>query len=169
MKFGPTLFALALLFAAPAGQAQEQVIGADPAPEAPANVWATSCGSNTRGAPASCQLSQRAISSQTRRLLAGLTLRFPAGGEANLLVTTPIGAWLPAGITIDVDGGAKQMLPFDVCDRDGCYASMPVSAEMLSAMQAGQKFNIAIQNTQKQVATIPLSLAGFTAAYTSVK
>ena len=86
-----------------------------------------------------------------------------------MLLTTPLGVSLSTGISFDIDGAGKQSLPFDVCDRNGCYASTPLSAELLSAMQAGQKLNISLQNIQKQVATIPLSLAGFTAAYNSVK
>jgi invasion protein IalB len=168
MHFRRYLLALAIAFAVlPLSQAQEQVICADPPPS---NPWATNCSSKSRAGAADCQLSQRAVSAQTRRLLAALTLRFPPdGAAANMLVTIPVGISLAAGVTIDVDGSAKQTLPVDACDRNGCYASMPVSADLLTAMQAGQKFNIAVQNTQKQVATIPLSLTGFTAAYNSVK
>ena len=167
MTIRRTLFALGFLIAGcSVPQAQEQVIGGDPAP---ANAWATSCGSAARAAPATCQLSQRAISSQNRRLLAAVTLRFPAGGDPGLVITAPVGVSLRAGVTFDVDGGAKQTLPYEVCDRDGCYASVPLSAELLNALQAGQKLNIAVENPQKQVATIPLSLAGFTAAYNSVR
>lgn len=163
---------LFLLAGSSLSHGQEQVIGGDDAqavPAAPANVWATFCSSSTRGAAASCQLVQRAISAQTRRPIAALTLRFPAGGAANLLISAPVGVSLAQGVSFDVDGNGKQSLPFDICDPSSCYASTPLSAALLSAMQAGQKFNITVANEQKKTMTIPFSLAGFTASYNSVK
>jgi len=51
------------------------------------------------------------------------------------------------------------------CDRNGCYAEVALAAEQLAALRAGQKLNVAFQNMNKQVITLPMSLVGFTAAF----
>ena len=78
---------------------------------------------------------------------------------------TPSTPAATGGIGFDIDGASAQKLELQTCDRGGCYASGPLTAEVLSAMQNGQKLNIVFQNMQKQPITLPMSLIGFTAAY----
>ena len=99
-----------------------------------------------------------------------MTIQVAAGGgKPELIANTPLGLFIPGGVSIDVDGAATQKLDIETCDRDGCYASIPVSDGILSAMLKGKKFNMSFQSMNKQTVTLPMPLTGFATAYQKVK
>jgi invasion protein IalB len=86
-----------------------------------------------------------------------------------MMIQTPLGPFLPGGISIDVDNANTLKLDYQTCDAKGCYAGAPVSDEMLQSMFRGQKLNLTVQALNKQPIKIPLDLTGFTAAYRKVQ
>jgi invasion protein IalB len=180
MNFTRFLVATALvcgLGAMPA-LAQETVLGgagdnAAPAataaaPAAPTVAWATRCVSDSRTAPVDCSLVQRLVTPQGEQV-GGATIRMDATGKPNVLANLPLGLAIPAGVTMDVDGAQSQPLQLQTCDRNGCYAAAPIPDAVLAAMQKGKKFNVNFQTLNKRAVSLPLSLAGFTAAYAKIK
>jgi invasion protein IalB len=147
---------------AAAQETQEPVIGAEePAPPA---SWATRCVSGGRADPIDCSISQRAVTQQGQ-LVGAVTIRMPReGGDPLMVVTAPLGLYIPAGISFGVDEGALQPLQLRTCERGGCVADVTLSADILTSMRGGQKLNIVFQNGPQRAVTLPMSLVGFTAA-----
>lgn len=143
-------------------EAQEPVIGADEA--APAASWATRCVSGGRTEPIDCSISQRAVTQQGQ-LVGAVTIRLPReGGDPLMVVTAPLGLYIPAGISFGIDTGSLQPMQLRTCERSGCVADTVLNADTLNAMRGGQKLNIVFQNGPQRAVTLPMSLVGFTAA-----
>lgn len=149
-------------------QTPEPVIGAEEAAPPPAS-WATRCVSTARSEPVDCSISQRAVTQQGQ-LVGAVTIRVAReSGNLLMIVTAPLGLYIPAGVAYNIDGGASQPLQLRTCERGGCIADVAISAETLTAMRNGQKLNIVFQNGPQRVVTLPMSLIGFTAAIDKAK
>ena len=137
------------------------------APQAPQR-WQVQCASRARAIPPDCVLAQGiAIGGQ-----ASIRFNIRVAGEARkplLVLQTPLGSLLSAGITLDVDGAKALRLEYRNCDGNGCYAKSPVSDDFLQAMFRGQTLNITIQALNGQPAKAAMDLAGFTAAYRNIQ
>ncbi|HEV7719516.1 MAG TPA: invasion associated locus B family protein [Arsenicitalea sp.] len=171
MTFRHLLFVSAVFWIAglASGSAQETVLGGNAEPSAPpAAVWETRCVSDGRQVVADCSIVQRAVVQKTGQLVGMVTVRTAPGGKPTLLTSTPLGLFIPGGVNVDVDGTSPQKLDLQTCDRNGCLASLAISDGLLGAMQKGQKFNVSFQGMNKQMVTLPMSLAGFTAAYQKI-
>ena len=115
-------------------------------------------------------IEQRAVVTETGRLLSQVTVRVPADTRKPvMMIQAPLGPFLPGGITLDVDGANSFKLDYQTCDANGCYAGSPVSEDLLQALFRGQKLNITIQALNKQPVKIPMELTGFTAAYRNIQ
>lgn len=138
-----------------------------PAPQA-SQKWQVQCTSPTREAPAECVLAQGVALGG--RASIRFNIRVPGDTRKPLMVVqTPLGSLLPAGITLDVDGAGSLRLEYRNCDTNGCYANSPVSDDLLQAMFQGRTLNVTIQALNGQPAKVSMDLNGFTAAYRSVR
>jgi invasion protein IalB len=148
---------------------------ADPAPAntAPANApappgWAVRCTSTSRDAPLECAMEQNAVFSKTGQLVALVNIRVPSDTHTPVtLVQLPLGLNLPAGAKFQVDDGKAIDLQIQTCENRGCYASTPISPELLAALKSEKQLNVSFQNLAKE--TIPMPLADFAAAYDKIK
>ena len=151
---------------------------APPAPAADAHAaenilpshWTSRCVSEARTAALDCAAEQSAIVTQTGQLLASVTVRAPADTRRPvLLIQLPVGLFLPAGITIKVDDGKPQEIPFQTCDLKGCYGAAPLPDETLAAMKIGKRFAISFQNVSKENIVIPFGLSNFAEEYQHIQ
>lgn len=133
-------------------------------------LWAVRCTAGARDAAPDCAIEQRAVVTETGRLLMQFTVRVPADSRKPvMMLQAPLGPFLPGGLTLDIDGANSLKLDYQTCDANGCYAGAPVTDELLQAMFRGQKLNITMQALNKQPVKIPLDLTGFTAAYRNIQ
>lgn len=140
------------------------------AAQPPKELWSVRCTAIARDSAPDCAVEQRAVVTETGRLLMQFTVRVPAQGRKPvMMVQAPLGPYLPAGITLDIDGATPLKLDYQTCDAKGCYAGAPLSDDLLQAMFRGQKLNITIQTLNKQPVQIPMDLTGFTAAYKRIQ
>ena len=147
-----------------------QTDAANGAAQQPRELWSVQCSTGARDAPVDCAIEQRAVVSESGQLLTLFTIRVPADTRKPvMMIQTPLGPFLPGGISIDVDNANTVKLDYQTCDAKGCYAGAPVSDEMLQSMFRGQKLNLTVQALNKQPIKIPLDLTGFTAAYRKVQ
>lgn len=165
MSFSRTFAAAFFLLAAlmPAS-AQEAETPAQPAaPAGPA--WAVNCSSGASGTALTCQMSQNLTESQSGRRVLTVTIR-KQGGEAGLamLLALPHGLFLPAGATYQVDEGEKAAVAIQTSDQNGAYAAVPLSEGLLGTLRNGSSLKIGMESVTRQPVTIPVSLAGFSAA-----
>jgi invasion protein IalB len=139
-----------------------------PAPVQPG--WAARCSSPSRDAPLECAIEQNAILTKTGQLVVLVNIRVPGDTRAPIaLVQLPLGLNLQAGARLKVDDGKSIDLPIQTCENRGCYASVPVSLEMLAALRSGKQLKIIFQDLAKETLAIPMPLTDFAAAYDKIK
>jgi invasion protein IalB len=111
-------------------------------------------------------MEQTVVLTSSGQLLASVMLRFPANTrEPVLMVQVPVGLFLPAGLSLQVDENKPVTLPLQTCDLKGCYAGAPVAADFLNAMKSGKRLLVTFQNMAKENVGVPLSLENFAEAY----
>ena len=145
---------------------------ADPAPaNAPASAgWAARCTSASRDAPLECAMEQTAVLSKTGQLIVLVNIRLPSDTHTPVaLVQLPLGLNLPVGAKFQVDDGNAVDLQIQTCENRGCYASTPISPELLAALKSGKQLKVSFQNLAKETITIPIPLADFATAYDKIK
>jgi len=98
---------------------------------------------------------------------AGLTGNDGQSFEAFAEIVVPLGVYLPGGLGLKVDDQPAKAAPFERCIDEGCVVRAPISATMLGNLKAGGTVNIVIFSAPERPVQIPMSLAGFTAAYDS--
>jgi invasion protein IalB len=132
--------------------------------------WTSTCTSSGRGLALGCAAQQRAFLNKTRRLIGMITIRVPAETKKPvMMIQTPHGLFLPAGVNVDVDGDMVQNYPFQSCNGNGCYVGFPISDEFLARMFKGGRLNVTFQYLNKKRMTLPMSLVGFSEAYGRIK
>lgn len=136
---------------------------ARPVPEKPANAWAVNCASGSTGTDLQCQVSQNLTEAKTGKRVLTVTVRPQEGGLA-MLIALPHGLFLPAGASYQIDTGRKATVAIQTSDQNGAYAAVPLAPDLLAAMKAGTNLNIGMESVTRNAVTIPVSLAGFTAA-----
>jgi invasion protein IalB len=173
-SFGPIGFSLAQQ--APKSKGQAQVTPAPaPAPSPsgtpPASPgWAAHCNSVSRDAPLECAIEQNAVLTKTGQVLVLVVIRVPGDSRAPLaFVQLPLGLNLQTGAKFQVDDGKAVDLPIQTCENRGCYASAPVTPELLTALKSGRQLKVSFQDLAKETITIPMPLNDFAAAYDKIK
>ncbi len=143
---------------------------ATPAPAPAPPGWIARCSSPGRDAPLECAMEQSAVLTKTGQLVALVNIRVPGDTRAPVaLVQLPLGLNLQAGAKLQVDDGKSVELPIQTCENRGCYASLPVSPELLNALRAGKQLKVVFQDLAKETIAIPMSLTDFTAIYDKIK
>ena len=114
--------------------------------------------------------SKTAILTKTGQLIVLVNIRVPGDTRAPIaLVQLPLGLNLQAGAKLQVDDSKSVDLPIQTCENRGCYASIPVSPEMLAALRAGRQLRVLFQDLAKETIAIPISLTDFSATYDKIK
>ncbi|TGQ76531.1 invasion associated locus B family protein [Mesorhizobium sp. M8A.F.Ca.ET.207.01.1.1] len=161
--------ALAEDAAKPAQPQPAQPQSAPPKP-ADANPWAVNCSSGSANAELQCQLSQNLTEAKTgQRVLTVTVRRDNANGSLAMLLALPHGLFLPSGASYQVDQGQKTTIAIQTSDQNGAYAATPLPPELVKAMKSGTNLNVGMESVTRKPVTIPVSLAGFTAALTKLE
>lgn len=159
-----------LLTASVAAKAQQPDVKASPPAANSPPAWSSQCSAVGRSATLDCTVAQRLVVTNTGQLIGSVTIRMPGDTkDPMMMIQTPIGLFLPAGVSIDVDEKNQQRLELQTCDVNGCYAGSPVSDDLLASMLEGQTFNMKFQDLNKQQINLQLSLVGFKTAYDRIK
>lgn len=159
-----------LLPMAGAGSAASQETVADAAsPPAPA-PWGARCASDGRTTTPDCVIEQRVVLSNNGQLLAAVTVRLPPDSPTPvMMIQTPFGLNLLAGLKLAIDDTPVETLQLQTCDGGGCYAGKVVSPELLGALKQGTTLSITFQDAAQRDIAVPVSLNGFTAAYEKIQ
>jgi invasion protein IalB len=142
-------------------RAEEKAVSKEPAAK-PANAWVVNC-STGGGAAMQCQMSQNLTEAKSGQRVLTVTVRKEAKELAMLLVL-PHGLFIPAGATMQIDQGEKVQVAIQTSDQNGAYAATPLTPELLAALKAGTTLSVSMESVSRKPVTIPVSLAGFTAA-----
>ena len=132
--------------------------------------WAVSCKSQTKEKEGVCRISQAVVLKNSGRVLTNVTLRVPGDAKPSvILIQLPLGLYLPAGATYQIDANTPQALNIRACVRTGCYAQTPVAPDVLAALKAGKQLTIGFQNLAQKPIKVLLSLDGFAVAYDKIQ
>ncbi|MBS37149.1 MAG: hypothetical protein CMO26_14650 [Thiotrichales bacterium] len=89
----------------------------------------------------------------------------PQNGQAIMIVTTPLGVSLPPGLSMQVDDHELLKFQYGSCMSAGCVVGTNLTDEMIETFRGGQQANFTFLGGNGQEITVPISLAGYTAAY----
>ena len=124
--------------------------------------WAMNCKSQATESPLECRMSQTVVTKPNGRVVASVTFRVPTGTKRpEILIQLPLGLYIPAGASYQIDEGAAQTLDFRACDRTGCYAQTNLTPEVLASMRSGTKLILGFQTLAQKPIKLSLSLRGF--------
>ncbi|TPJ20217.1 invasion associated locus B family protein [Mesorhizobium sp. B2-7-3] len=137
---------------------------------ADANPWAVNCSSGSASSELQCQVSQNLTEAKTGQRVLTVTVRRDNGnGSLAMLLALPHGLFLPSGASYQIDQGQKTTIAIQTSDQNGAYAATPLPPDLVKAMKSGTNLNIGMESVTRKPVTIPVSLAGFTAALTKLE
>jgi invasion protein IalB len=86
-----------------------------------------------------------------------------------VFLTLPLGVYLPTGLLLQIDDGETLKIPVEICLPNGCHTRMALIGELLKKLRAGRMAKLAFHDSQQRRITVPVSLAGFTAAFAALR
>lgn len=133
---------------------------------ASAPKWLVSCSNTAADGGLRCAMSQSVIITQTgQRLLTVSIRKEPESDVSTMLLTLPVGFFLPEGVAMSIDDELAEQLPVQTCDGGGCYAGLGISQEVLDRLYSGGKLSFMIKDLQQNAINIDATLEGFSAAF----
>jgi invasion protein IalB len=162
------ILSLGALFAVPALEA-----AAAPKDGEKFKDWTAKCGKLTDNAKGEvCHIFQVLTDNKdTKKAILAVEIGYlPGEKEPIAQFTLPLGVLLPPGMQLRVDESEETgRVPFTLCDPVGCKAMVRLDDKVIARFKKGTKINVLVANPEGRVATIPISLSGFTAAFDSLK
>jgi invasion protein IalB len=132
--------------------------------------WVSKCVSESRQSLVDCSMEQTVVLTNTGQLVASVLVRVPTDTrQPVMMIQVPVGLYLPAGLSLQIDDGKAQPVPLQTCDLKGCYAGMQVSPELIAALKAGKRLTMTFQNMAKTNVAVPLALDNFADAYQKIR
>jgi invasion protein IalB len=134
--------------------------------------WTLRCGRQSEQGPQVCEMQQQQVDGEDRVIMAVAVGRVPGTSDLGLLIMLPLGILLPAGVELQIDGGAEVPLQVDRCERQGCRIEMLLEPDLLNRLKAGTKATVFFEAVDPQGERrrlgVPISLLGFPAALNEV-
>ena len=132
--------------------------------------WVARCASPSRQAPLECVVEQQVVVQATGQQISLVNVRVPGDTrQPVMMVQLPLGLFLPAGLTLQVDEGKAQPMTIQSCDQRACYVGLALNAELLDQMKKGQRLNLGMQSVNREPVTIVHPLADFGAQFTKIQ
>ena len=150
--------------------AQQQLQGQDlPPPDVTEHQdWSVACRDLDTGR--ACEMLQTVNERESGQPFMQIRVAYPRQAEAPILqIAVPLGALLPAGLHIAIDGEDIGSLPFAYCTSDGCFAQTDLAEETLARLRGGTNGTVTFAFVTGQEPEVPFSLMGFTASYNEVR
>jgi invasion protein IalB len=139
------------------------------APDTPQPDWVVTCTPATDPAKSVCQMVQVLYVEETGQPMVSVTIRPQAEDRhMGMLLALPHGLYFPPGLTITVDHGEATYVEIQTSDKNGAYAAVPLTEEFIQAMKLGRDLNISMRFADGRDEVVPLTLNGFTAAYSKL-
>ncbi len=132
--------------------------------------WRLRCEKIKEDDPERCFIVQVAKTDKDTRDVLRIGVRYPeADKPAMVFLTLPLGMYLPTGLLLQIDEGETLRIPVEICLPNGCHTRMALEGELLENLKSGRLAKVAFQDSRQQQITVPISLAGFTAAFAALK
>lgn len=116
-----------------------------------------------------CYIRQTLTLRNSGEMLFEIAAGYPLGGEYPLLLMTiPLGSFLPPGIVIGVDDTGQWRATVAHCNSDGCHAYYRMTPELYRMFRQGRWLNVSYQDGSRRANRFQASLNGFSAAIDSI-
>lgn len=122
--------------------------------------WLVSCEGDM------CRMSQVVVQPSTQRLV--LQVRVFAGDQPTMLLSFPLGVFLSMGWRFQIDSGNETILPFEICNIDGCHVGLSLTDQLLRSLKLGSDMKVTFLDAAQAEVTPVISLIGFTRAYEAI-
>lgn len=134
--------------------------------------WRVHCNSSS-GAPSVCIMVQDVVFKSSRKRVLQFVIRYIEDGKTLIGdIILPLGIYLPAGVTMQIDNGQLFEIPIEICTDGrmrGCRARFSFDKALLALVKGGAKANIGFQDSRQSPVAVPVSLAGVTAGLKAIK
>jgi len=124
--------------------------------------WQVICEQNSP-----CRMVQTIVQTSSRRAI--LQMKVYKKDTPTILLTFPLGILLSTGWQYQIDGKRQTLLPFEICNSEGCHAGVKLTSKLLTALKRGNNLSIKFFDASKTTVNPVISLAGFTKAYGALK
>lgn len=164
---------LAALYA----QAQETTQTPEVKPEATSETAPAAADDNTFGDwkitcpdQAPCRMAQSIVTANDKKIILQMRVfKGKDGAKDTALFSFPLGILLNTGWQIKIDSGKTQLLPFEICNVDGCHSGINIPASLLNSMKRGNILNVKFFDASQKAIEPKISLKGFTKAWGELK
>lgn len=118
-----------------------------------------------------CQIIQALSNKEDGQPVMKVAIGYVPGKEnAVLVMTLPLGIYLPPGVQLNIDDKGKAgRIPINTCLPMGCQAGVELDKEFTERMQKGNQLAVTFGDGEGNPVTAPVSLKGFTAGLKSLK
>jgi invasion protein IalB len=164
-RLGLIGFALALtMFLADSAQAQQTPVE----PVATFGDWAKACETGESGKK-ECFLFQNITTQDGSRGILHMTvIKIPEANNPIMVITVPLGIFLPRGLALSIDGAKPTRIQVQVCSTNGCQSQFQMPDAVLGSFKAGLEGTMQMFDPSGKEVKVPFSLKGFTKALASL-
>lgn len=132
--------------------------------------WTLGCTSDE--AALRCEMVQTLIAAQTGRAIIRLSVPGATGAEDGnriLRIRAPLGVLLAPGIRLSA-ASIDVALPYNVCDTQGCYATLPIDTTTVRAFELAETGDLIFRMAGgEQPLTATMSFEGFSDALNALE
>jgi invasion protein IalB len=83
-------------------------------------------------------------------------------------VSTSLGLTLAHGLEMQIDESEPLRFAYGSCIAAGCIVAANINDEQIASLKRGSEAHFTFQDTRGRRITVPISLSGFTAAFSAV-
>ncbi len=131
--------------------------------------WRLRCERQKDEDPERCFIMQIARTQKDGREVLRIGVRYPEPGKpAMVFLTLPLGVYLPASLHFRIDDGETLKIPIEICLPNGCHTRMALEGALLRNLKSGRQATLVFRDSQQREIVVPISLAGFTAAFAAL-
>lgn len=132
--------------------------------------WILRCMTEAADATRRCEMVQMLGDDKTGQDVLLVAIGYPEGQTRPVAwIILPLGVLLPPGIGLKIDQSEPKGLPFRHCDRGGCATPWPLSETDIAALKQGSELVVIFKDIEGQSLGLPVSLSGFTAAFSRLQ
>ena len=91
-----------------------------------------------------------------------------AGQDPIVLITLPLGIYLPTGVSLMIDEQEKVNFPVERCDPDGCHMLVTLTDGRIDTLKNARQLKVFFNDSESSPIVITLSLYGFKEAFRKV-
>jgi invasion protein IalB len=125
--------------------------------------WTIVC--TTAASQTPCEMTQGVADKNSgQRLLTISFVYVPVRDQSWVVIVVPLGVSIPKGAILVTDSFTSPKIPYNHCDRNGCYAQVPIDKNTLQTLGHSSAASIKISPDVGKDLDLRLSLTGFSDA-----